>query len=277
MQSSEVQKQRQPGRGFLITGMVLMALSFLGVGATVAILGPRVDLNDFSRDVAINGQLESGVPGQIGFRIIESLSSDDDTMTVGVAVSSSSTAIECEVVDVQGNPTDVRRGSSADTFVSADVDTSWTVVVVAEDLDPGEYSARCDLGGEPSEAAGSRFTVGRILTTSEVFDLFGPALGVLVAVVVGGLAALTGLILLIVGVVRRNKANKQPPAGGPPGAWPASGGPPQSSGWGNATPPGPPPAPPTSPPPVVGSPWEPPQAGSPWEPPKDGPPPEPPS
>ncbi|MGI9576737.1 MAG: hypothetical protein ACR2OH_00890 [Microthrixaceae bacterium] len=260
-------KKSQPGRGLIITGAVLMAVGVLGIVLTVGILGSRLDLESFSRDVAINGELDSAVPGQIGFRIIESLSSDDDTMTVGVALNSSSTAFDCEIVDVRGESILVRRGSSNDTFVSGDVDADWTVAVVAEDLDPGEYSARCEAEGEPSAAPDAQFTVGRILTESEMFGLVGPVFGILGAIVVGGLAGLVGLVLLIVGLVRRNKADKLPPS--PPGQ--------AHTPWSQAPPSGPTAAPPSSP-------WEQPPAGSPpssppsspWEqPPGENPPPPP--
>jgi hypothetical protein len=291
---------KQAGRGLVISGIVLMALSVLGVAVTVAVVGRGLDLNEFGRDVAINGQLDSDVPGQIGFRIIESLSSDEDSMSVGVAVSSASTDIDCEIVDVRADPVPLRRGSSTDTFVSPDINSSWTVAVVAEDLEPGEYSARCEVSGEPSAAGSPQFTVGRILTTSEVFDLFGPAIGILVAIVLGGLLGLVGLILLIVGLVRRSRAKKSPPSQGhpqpgpPQQGWPQQGwpqhggpghgGPPPGGGtqpgpwvppkpWGDSPPASPPAGPPPAqPPPAQSPPAE--QPPAPPRPPWDPPPPD---
>ena len=291
MQATE--ETPRAGKGFLVAGAVLMVLAVLGVGAVVAVFGSRLDLDEFARDVAINGDLESGVPGQLGFRIIESLSSDDDTMTVGVALSTTSPDVDCVIVDVRGEEVAQRRGSAGDTFVSPDIDGSWTVSVVAEDLAPGEYSARCEVSGEPSAAAGDRFTVGRILASSEVFGLFGPLLAIGGAVVIGGVLGLIGLVLLIVGLVRRSRSGRRDasppgwPPGGPPrreqehgqGAWdgaqwqggPASGAPPA---W---QPPATPPTAPTQPPEAPTAPPEPadvpPTAPPPTSPPPTAPPP----
>jgi hypothetical protein len=196
-----------------------MALAALGVTIAVVILGGQVDLDAFSRDVAITGSAESEVPGRVGFRVIESLSSEHEAMTVGVAVSGGRTDVDCEIVSVEGEPVPVRRGGSGDTIVSPDVDTGWDVVVVARDLPPGEYSAACTAGGEPSGTSGDRFTVGRVVTVSEVFDFAGPAFGVLAAVVLGGLLGVLGLVLLVVGLVTGNRARRQqsqPPQWGPP-------------------------------------------------------------
>lgn len=256
-----------------------MASAVVGIVLVVAVFGSRIDLDQFSRDVAVTGNYESAVPGQIGFKVIESLSSDDDTMTVGVALSSPSTALDCEILDVRGEPLPVRRGSSNDTMLASDVGAAWTVAVVAEDLEPGEYSAACDVAGEPSSVPDARFTVGRLLTDDDVLGMVVPLLAMGAAIVLGGIVGLVGLILLIVGLVRRNKAKKSPspttgfpPGGQPSPGWPPPGPPPpgqqppsqqptghQSPGpaqpdW----PPAPPSAPPTAP---LHSPWETPPGG----------------
>ncbi|MCP4436963.1 MAG: hypothetical protein GY812_15895 [Actinomycetia bacterium] len=213
---------RPPGWGFVVSGIVLMVMGVVAAVVTVAVFGPRIDVDGFTRDVVITGNAESAVPGRVGFRVIESLSSEGDTMTVGVAVSNASTAIECTVVNVQGDPVDLRRGSSTDTVVNPQVDTSWTVAVVAADLAPGDYSAVCDAAGEPSATRGAEFTPTRVVTTTEVFEFAGPAFAILGAIVVGGLLGLLGLILLVVGLVKRSKARRPPPQVQPPAPppWP---------------------------------------------------------
>lgn len=257
-----------------------MATAVVGIVVVVAVFGSRIDLDEFSRDVAINGNIESAVPGQIGFRVIESLSSDDDTMTVGVALSSPSTELDCEILDVRGNPLTVRRGSTNDTMLASDVSASWTVAIVAEDLAPGEYSAACDVAGEPSAVPDAQFTVGRLLTEDDVLGLAVPLLAVGGSIVLGGIVGLVGLVLLIVGLVRRNKAKKPPaPTSGyqaPPGQVPPGQSPPGQSPPGQQFPAQPPlaqpppgqppahppqsswpPAPPSAPPTATPeSPWE---------------------
>ena len=209
-----------PGRGFVISGIVLMALAALGTTVAVAVFGGQVDLDAFDRDVAVVGARESGVPGRVGFRVIESLTSDEDHMSVGVALSGDSPEVECEIRTVGGAAVSVRRAGSGDTVVSPEVDAAWDPVVVARDLPPGEYSAACTAGGEPSDSSGERFTVGRVVTVSEVFEFAGPAFGVLAGVVLGGLVGLLGLLLLVVGLVIGNRARRQqappPQWGGPP-------------------------------------------------------------
>ncbi len=260
---------KRPGRGLVVSGIVVMALAVLGVVIVFIVFAGRIDLNSMSRDVAIAGSAEHEVPGQLGFRVIESVSSDQDTMTVGVGVSTPSTEVECEVLTVRGEPVDLRRGTSGDTFLSSDIDADWTVAVVAEDLAPGEYSATCDVSGEPSSVGGERFTVGRVVTLSEVFDFAGPAFAVVAAIVLGGFVGLVGLILLIVGLVRGSRARRQPPGSwpqgpmpqrpppqGPPSQWHT----PQSqspwpTGPPTGDPPPQPPGPPTGSPPETPSPW----------------------
>ena len=60
----------------MIAGMVLMALAVVGVVVAVAVFGGRLDLEGFNRDVAITGAADQEVPGSVGFRVIESLSSE---------------------------------------------------------------------------------------------------------------------------------------------------------------------------------------------------------
>lgn len=209
-----------------------MALAALGTTVAAMVFGGRVDLDPFSRDVAVVGARESEVPGRVGFRVIESLSSGEDRMSVGVALSGDNPGVECEIRSVGGEPVALRRAGNGDTLVSPEVDTGWDVVVVARGLPPGEYSAACTAAGEPSAASGERFTVGRVVTMSEVFDFAGPAFGVLAGVVLGGLVGLVGLVLLVVGLVVGNRARRQqaqpPPWGGPPQGRPPGppGGPP---------------------------------------------------
>lgn len=200
----------------MITGIVMMILAVLGVGLSTVILGGSIDVDEFGRDVVMTGSSDSEVPGQIGFRIIEDISSGEGSMTVGVATDASSGELECRVLDVSGAELETRAGSVSDSFVSASIDADWEPVVVAEDLPAGEYSVTCEPVGEPSESAlgGSdpaSFRVGRIVTVEEMFDVVRPVFGIFAAVALGGLVGLIGLILLIVGLVMGNRARRGPP------------------------------------------------------------------
>lgn len=213
-------KSETPGRGFVITGIVTMVVAVLGVVIATTLLGGSVDLEGLSRDVVTEGASESEVPGRIGFRIIEDISSDEgDSMTVGVATGGPSGGLECRILDAGGDEVEVRAGSVNDSFVASGIRSDWEPVVVAEDLPAGEYVAACSAAGEPSgstddEGAEPGFKVGRVVTTDDMFDFLRPAFGILAAVAVGGVIGLIGLILMIVGLVVGNRSRRE--AAGPP-------------------------------------------------------------
>lgn len=208
---------KPPGRGFVITGIVMMVVAVLGVVVVTTLLGGSLDLEDLDRDVVVTGAAESKVPGRIGFRIIEDISpGEGDSMTVGVATSAPARALECRILDGATDEVELRSGSLNDSFVSAAIDSGWEPVVVAEGLPAGEYSAVCNRVGEPSGAANPSgaapaFRVGRVVTTDDMFDFIRPAFGIVAAVAVGGLIGLIGLILMVVGLVIGNRARREPP------------------------------------------------------------------
>lgn len=198
----------------------MMVIAVLGAGIATVAFGGSVNMDTISRDVVVAGAGESEVPGRIGFRIIEDISSDEgDSMTVGVATNSATGGLDCQILDVTGGEVAVRPGSVSDSFVSANIDVDWEAVVVAEDLPAGEYSADCTIAGEPSdssEPSGTSgnppiFRVSRVVTIDDMFDFVRPVFGIFAAVAVGGVIGLIGLILMIVGLVIGNRARRGPP------------------------------------------------------------------
>lgn len=234
---------KRPGRGFVVSGIVIMAVAVVGVVVVTALLGGSLDLDGFERDVVPVGPSEVSVPGQLGFRVIEDMDDPRITMTVGVVLSPDTSTVRnaatCVITDPSGEEATVRPGSESDTFSSSDISGGVSPFIVAEDLPPGEYTARCELEGEPSDLAGGKDTevtlgVARVVTAGEVFEFAKPAFGILAAVVVGGFIGLVGLILLIVGLVIGNRARKAPP--GPTGGHPPPG---PGQHWGGPPDPGP--------------------------------------
>lgn len=178
------------------------------------VLAGRVDIKDFTRDVVVKGDRAQKVPGRVAFRVIESLSSAEETMTVGIALSGASADLDCAIETRGGRPVQVRPGTGSDTFADSGIKSSWKAVVVAEDLPPGDYVAECERSGESSTTQPRTFAVGRVVTGDDLLAFAGPALWALAAAVVGAVIALVGLILLIVGLVRGKQAReaaRQPP------------------------------------------------------------------
>ncbi|MCB0952620.1 MAG: hypothetical protein KDB13_07875, partial [Microthrixaceae bacterium] len=100
--------------------------------------------------------------------------------------------------------------------------------IVVEDLQPGEYSAVCEQTGEPSDTDGATFTVGRVMSASDLLGLFTPVLGVFAAIAVGAVVGLVGLVLLVIGLVMNSRSRRGPPQppgqqGFPPGGHPPGG------------------------------------------------------
>jgi hypothetical protein len=213
-------KSGRSGRGFVITGIVMMVIAVLGAGTATVLFGGSVNVDDITRDVVVTGAAHSEVPGRIGFRIIEDLSAEgDDSMTVGVATDTATGRLDCQILDVTGDEVDVRPGSVNDSFVSATIEVDWEPVVVAEGLPAGEYSAVCASLGEPSGSATKggtppTFGVSRVVTVDDMFDFVRPVFAIFAAIALGGVIGLIGLILLIVGLVIGNRSRRGPP--GPP-------------------------------------------------------------
>lgn len=222
--------------------MVLLLLSFVGGVVGTAVFGARADLGDLQRDVSIEGAEDRLVPGRIPFEVLERMDGESGgEMTVAIAVSSTtSSELECSFEDADG--ADVGWSDSA--FDEQLLDTRYRDydVLGTARLAPGSYEAICEVAGEPSEAAGVNFTVGRTVGVQDVSAMLGPLLGIVAVVVVAGLMFVVGLILLIVGLVQRSRARKVPPAGPyPPGQYPPGTYPPAGPFPGGQYPGGPPP------------------------------------
>lgn len=222
------------GRGLVIAGVVLLAVSIIGGTVGLAAFGSRFSFDMFERDVATDGATDRLVPGTIPFRVLDPLDdSDPSEMTVGVALSADAgPEPECFVIDAEGAEVDLAAPTTSDTLVDQRY-VEWVLVGTAR-LGPGEYEATCEVAGEPSASSGTSFTVGRVFGVADVEQLVGPALGLLAVLGIAGLAFLVGLVLLIVGLVQRSRAKRPPfdpgPYGGAP--WPQPGPYGQPSGYG---------------------------------------------
>ena len=240
------------GRGLLIAGSTMMVLAVVGGFLVVSLLGSRLDLDRFTRDVVIDGDRTPSVPGTLPFSVDAPLDgSSADTMAVGIAVEDRGIGTpECTLATSSGDPVALSRTSFDPALINGP--DSWVVVASAR-LEPGDYRADCRWPGEPSSApALVSFTVGRTLDTSDVSALVAPMLGIVGVMAVAGLVFIVGLVLLIVGLVRRNR-DRRPPSGQPGSGQPGSGQPVWGPPAGYGSPPpgwGPPGAPPTQVPPV---------------------------
>ena len=286
------------GRGWIITGSLLIAVSVLvgvvGTGLTVG----RIDFSEFDRDIVFKGDPVAQVPGELSFSVDDALdTTTDGSMTVGIAIRSSSPTAPrptCTLATVAGG--DVPLSSNLfDTELYRDDGVDFDVVGSAR-LKPSDYVASCDFPGEPSAApGGTTFTAGRTLGSDEFDDTFGPILGFFGVLALGGFMFVLGVVLLIVGLVMRSRSNRPPagpyggqpyggqpygrqqPYGGQPHGGQPYGSPPDGPGpVYPAPPPGWQPPPPTGPPvgPPVGPPAAPPDWGPPVGAPPVGPPPE---
>jgi hypothetical protein len=208
--------------------MVLLLLSFVGGVVGTAVFGARADFGDLQRDVSIDGATDRLVPGRIPFEVLDRLDdSSGGEMTVAIAASSASAALECSFEDANGDD----AGWSDSVFDEELLNTRYSdyQVLGTTRLGPGSYEAVCVVAGEPSTSSGASFTVGRTFGVQDATDVLGPLLGILAVVVIAGLMFVVGLILLIVGLVQRSRARKAPPTGpAPPGQYPGGPYPPGS-------------------------------------------------
>ena len=265
LQAAPAAPGRRRGRGLVIAGSVLLAVSVLGAVVGVSLALGRLDVSQFERDVVHRGPRTAPVPGTVDFTVDEPLpgtGSGGSSMTVGIAVTDATrpepactlTTAAGEVVRLSGQPYD------ADLF--NDPDGRYSVIASAR-VTPGDYVASCAWPGEPSQApAGGEFTVGRTFGGDDVSGVVGPVLARLGVLGVTGLMFVVGAVLLIVGLVmgRRHGPGTgpglpqwAPAAPAPPGTWPPPvAGPPVAAPPVGPPPVGPPPVgpPPTWPPPT---------------------------
>jgi hypothetical protein len=248
------------GRGQVIAGIVLVALSVVIGTVATASVASRVDVGSLERNVRVEGPDRVIVPGEVRFAVVAPL--DDGAraeMDVGIGVARRGGPVPaCTLSTAAGEELPTERPLAETTLVD-DSEGRFQVVTVAE-LPPGDYVARCTVAGEPTQRPDAEMTVGRTFGFGDVEELIGPIVWFLGGVGVAGLLFLVGVILLIVGLVRRSRAAR-PPA---PGGWPpqpvAAPGP-----WGptqaNAPRPGPVAPPPGGP--LISEPWGVPAPGAP--------------
>jgi len=241
-------RDMRPGRGLLISGVVLVVASVIGVAAAVWIFGSTVgkgvsdDLSSPSFPVPTRQsvQLDAG-----------------DYVVYGSASSSEiGSGIESVTVTAPGGGAVPAHSSTSQTLTRNG--SSYRSVVTFTAATTGRY--QLDVQGD----AGRTVVIGRSFTEY----LGGLGTGVVVGIL-SALLFLVGLVLIIVGAVKRSNARRAPaPAGYPPsgyGPTPAGYGPPppgygqppghgQQPGYGQQPPGyGQPPPPPPPPPPPYGS------------------------
>jgi hypothetical protein len=212
----------------VIAGAVLIGLSIVvGVAGTALTVG-RFDLAQFERDVVVSGPDSALLPGELEFRVTESLDRDRDaSMTVGVAVAPSAAADPDCTLRTAGAPGGSDPGPAGDVPLRSVAAGTELLRPTAEDarvvsqaeLAPGDYVLSCRPAGEPGAGAGGSISVGRVFGTDDALGLVGPALAFLAAGAVSVVAFLVGVGLLIAGLVRgrRSAAVGGPGPPGPPG------------------------------------------------------------
>lgn len=137
----------RPGRGFVLSGVVLMVLAVAGAVLATLALGGSLDLDSFDRDVVLPQGSSAAVPGSLEFRVIEDIDSPERTMSVGVLLrpdtASVHDATSCTITDEFGAEVTLRDGVESDTFASNRLPTDVRPFLVAKDLGPGDYTATC--------------------------------------------------------------------------------------------------------------------------------------
>ena len=127
----------------------MMVLAVVGGFLVVSLLGSRLDLDRFTRDVVIDGDRTPSVPGTLPVSVDAPLDgSSADTMAVGIAVEDRGIGTpECTLSTSSGDPVALSRTSFDPTLINGP--DSWIVVASAR-LEPGDYRADCRWPGEPS-------------------------------------------------------------------------------------------------------------------------------
>jgi hypothetical protein len=249
--NSPMQQPRR-GRGLVIAGTVMIAVSLLGGIIATAVAANRFDLRDLDRDVAVDGPRERLIPGEIPFRVIAPLNDDGSSeITVGIAVERlTSPRPQCSIQSAAGDPVEWGRARADDALLD---DRGDYELVGTARLGPGEYVASCVPAGADDEEVGgfdANFTVGRVFGIDDFSTFIGPLVGVLAVFGVASLLFIVGLVLLIVGLVQRSRSKRagastpygypgpMPPGYGPQGPYGQPGGsgpygyPPPPSGYG---------------------------------------------
>lgn len=209
--SAALSVSSQPGRGQIVAGGILLAVSLVGGMVAFTVLVGRFDVASLRRDVVVLGDRSPSVPGEIRFRVDRSLrDTRGDTMAVAVAVEAQGTPLRCSIATSDGVAVTLTAPPYGGSLLNG---SSYTPVSVA-DLRPGTYTASCRTTGEPSTLPRpTRFTVGRTLGDDDVSRLMGPLLGIVLVAVAAAILFVLGLVLLIVGLVRRSRDGRD--AGGP--------------------------------------------------------------
>lgn len=196
----------------VIAGSVMVGVAVLGVLVTVSLLGRNLDPDELTRDVVFEDGRSSAIPGEVDFRVIEDLTAPESTMDVGIALepytADTYNSAICTFTTSEGAEVDDRPAGSMETFLSSDFSADDSPFFVADNLTPGGYTVSCDVGGEPSAVSDAEFSVGRVVSPSELLGVVGPVLWIFASVILGGIVGVIGVVLLVIGLVRQSRARQ---------------------------------------------------------------------
>lgn len=188
------------GKGMLITGAVLLAIGIIGIilGIVMTVNAATSLLSKIGAPQTAPATFTSQLDGGSTYAIYEA------TAGTGAATTVAPTAIS-----VTGPSGAVAVSKTGGTVSVTDNNQHFAEVAVFTPPATGSYTIA---------VAGN----GTVVAMAPALSTAAKGFAWIVAVIVGGLFAVVGLILLIIGAVRRS-SSRRPPAGqfgGPPGAAP---------------------------------------------------------
>ena len=116
-----------------------MAVAVFGAALVLSIVGRGIDLNDFTRDVVIDGSQDRLVPGEIEFEVLEPLGDSSRTgeMNVGVAIpTGASPEPECTITSTDSS-TVLSSPARTDDVLAASGNANTDTVIALAHLEPG--------------------------------------------------------------------------------------------------------------------------------------------
>lgn len=208
------------GKGLIIAGSVLLAVSVLLGIVGFVIVARSFDFADLDRDVAISGSTDRLVPGDITFSVLDPLGGGEGLMTVGIATSDPTPGTTCSITDEDGTEVSLTSPRSGEEMLDPQGRYSDYLMYGTARLEPGEYVAACTMVEEPGSAGTNSFTIGRVFGYDDISENLA---GFVWGLVLWGTAALLfviGVVLLIIGLVQRSRSKRDAAMSG---GWPGTG------------------------------------------------------